>query len=43
MVQVKGLTELTLRERCREVKDEEEWWGDLKQETLAGICRVLVS
>ena len=41
MVQVKDLTELTLRERWREVKDEEEWWGDLKQETLLGIRRVL--
>lgn len=41
MAQVKDLTELTLRERWQEVKEEEDWWGDLKQETLGVIQRLL--
>ncbi len=30
MVQGKDLTELTLRELWNEVKDEEEWWGEVE-------------
>jgi len=42
MVQVKDLTELTLDDLWREVKwDEEDWWGDLKQETLCVVKRFL--
>lgn len=41
MVQVKDLTELSLRELWREVKGEDEWWGDLKQETLRVVQRLL--
>ena len=41
MAEVRGLTELTLRELWWEVKDEDEWWGDLKQETLRVVQRLL--
>lgn len=34
MVQVKDLTGLTVRDLWREVKDEDGWWGDVKEETL---------
>ncbi len=40
MVQVKDLTELTVGELWREVKEKEDWWGDLKQETLRVVKRV---
>ncbi len=44
MVQVKDLTELKIEDLWREVKgDEEEWWGDLKQETLRMVKRLLES
>jgi len=41
MVQVKALTELKVRDLWREVKDEEDWWGDLKQETRRVVQRLL--
>lgn len=41
MVQVKDLTELTLRDLWQEVKGEDEWWGDLKVETLRVVKRLL--
>jgi len=41
MVQVKDLTELSLRDLWQEVKEEEDWWGDLKQETLRVVQRLL--
>jgi len=34
MVMVKDLTELTLRDLWREVKDEEDWWGEINERTL---------
>ena len=45
MVQVKDLTELKLEDLWREVKgdDEEGWWGDIKQETLRVVKRLLGS
>lgn len=45
MVQVKDLTELKLEDLWREVKgdDEEEWWGDVKQETVRVVKRLLES
>lgn len=44
MNQVKDLTELKIEDLWREVKgDEEEWWGDLKQETLRMVKRLLES
>ena len=44
MVQVKDLTELKLEDLWREVKwDEEDWWGDVKQETLRTVKRLLES
>ena len=44
MVQVKDLTELTIEDLWREVKgDDEDWWGDLKQETLRMVKRLLES
>ncbi len=43
MVQVKDLTELTLRDLWQEVKGEEDWWGDLKGQTLRLVKRLLES
>lgn len=44
MVQVKDLTELTIEDLWQEVKgDDEDWWGDLKQETLRMVKRLLES
>lgn len=37
MVQVKDLTELTVNDLWKEVKDEEGWWGDVKRETLENV------
>jgi len=41
MIQVKDLTELRLKDLWREVKDEDEWWGDLKEEVV-GLIKVLL-
>lgn len=43
MVQVKDLTELNLQDLWREVKGEEDWWGDVKEETLRFVKRLLES
>jgi transposase-like protein len=44
VVQVRDLTELKVEDLWREVKgDEEEWWGDIKQETLRAAKRLLES
>jgi transposase-like protein len=44
MVQVKDLTELKIDDLWRVVKEDEgEWWGDLKQETLRVVKRLLES
>ena len=43
MVMVKDLTQLTVKDLWREVKDEEEWWGDLKDDTLRLVKRLLES
>ncbi|MFQ6030948.1 MAG: IS256 family transposase [Dehalococcoidia bacterium] len=43
MVQVKDLTEVTVRDLWREVKDEEDWWGDLKEESLRVVRRLMES
>ena len=37
----KDLTELSLRDLWEEVKDEDDWWGDMKQQTLRGVKRLL--
>ena len=34
MVQVKDLTKLKIEDLWREVTEREDWWGDVKQETL---------
>ena len=41
MVQIKDLTELRLADLWREVKEEDDWWGDLKQEMVRGVKRLL--
>lgn len=41
MVQVKDLTEVRVRELWREVKDEGDWWGELKEESLRVVQRLL--
>jgi transposase-like protein len=44
MARLRDLTELRLEDLWREVKeDEEEWWGDVKQETLRVVKRLLES
>jgi putative transposase len=43
MVQVKDLTELTLRDLWQEVKGEDDWWGDLKGQTMRLVKRLLES
>ncbi len=43
MVQVRDLTEVTVRDLWRGVKDEEDWWGDLKEESLRVVRRLMES
>ncbi len=44
MLQVRDLTELKVADLWREVKlEEEDWWGDVKQETLRMVKRLLES
>ncbi len=43
MVMVKDLTQLTVKDLWKEVKDEEDWWGDLKADTLRLVKRLLES
>jgi transposase-like protein len=43
MVQVKDLTEFKVSDLWREVKDEEDWWGDLKEESLRVVRRLMES
>ncbi len=37
MTQVRDLTELRLKDLWLEVKDEDNWWGDLKRETMMAV------
>jgi putative transposase len=41
MVMVKDLTELTLKDLWQEFKEEEDWWGGVKEEVLAVVKRLL--
>lgn len=41
MVQVKDLTELRLKDLWGEVKEEEDWWGEIKGQTLRVVKRLL--
>ena len=41
MVEVKDLTEVTLEELWNEVKDDDGWWGDIKENTLRVVQRLL--
>ena len=43
MVMVKDLTELTLKDLWKEVKEEEDWWGDLRENTVQLVKRLLES
>jgi len=43
MVTVKDLTETRLKDLWREVKDEDEWWGEISEEVLALVKVVLES
>jgi putative transposase len=43
MVMVKDLTQLTVKDLWKEVKTEEEWWGELKGDTQRLIKRLLES
>lgn len=41
MAEVKDLTELTLRDLWKEVKDEEDWWGDINERALNMVKLIL--
>ena len=41
MVQVKDLTGLAVKDLWNEVKDEEGWWGDVKEASLQLVKRPL--
>lgn len=43
MALVKDLTKLTVKDLWREVKDEEDWWGDFKEDVLRVVKRLLES
>lgn len=43
MVMVKDLTQLTLKDLWREVKDEEDWWGEISERTLNMVKLILES
>ena len=43
MVMVKDLTQLTLRDLWKEVKDEEDWWGEINEHTLHMVKLILES
>ncbi len=43
MGQVNDLTEVAERDLWREVKDQEDWWGDLKEESLRVVRRLMES
>ena len=43
MVMVKDLTQLTLKDLWQEVKDEEDWWGDISERTLHMVKLILES
>jgi putative transposase len=41
MYQVKDLTELTVKDLWREVKSEEEWWGEINERILGMVKLIL--
>lgn len=43
MVLVKDLTKLTVKDLWREVKEEDDWWGELKDEVVRLVKRLLES
>jgi len=43
MVEVKDLTEVTVEDLWKEVKDEDEWWGEIKSLSMRGVKRLLES
>jgi len=43
MVKVRDLTELTLKDLWKDVKDEEDWWRDINERTLNMVKLILES
>lgn len=41
MVMIKDMTELTLKDLWQEVKEEDDWWGEVKEHTLRVVKRLL--
>ncbi len=41
MVMVKDLTQLTLMDLWKEVKKEEDWWGEINERTLNMVKLIL--
>lgn len=41
MVQVKDLTQHTINDLWKEIKNEDDWWGDLKQEVLRVVKKLM--
>jgi transposase-like protein len=43
MYQVKDLTQITVKDLWKEVKGEEEWWGDINERVLGSVKLILES
>jgi transposase-like protein len=43
MYQVKDLTQLTVKDLWKEVKGEEDWWGDINERVLGSVKLILES
>jgi len=41
MVMVKTLTQLTLNDVWKEVRDDEDWWGDINERVLGMVKLIL--
>jgi transposase-like protein len=41
MVMIKEMIELTLKDLWQEVKGEDDWWGEVKEQTLRVVRRLL--
>lgn len=41
MVMMKDLTQLTIKDLWKEVKDEEDWWGDINERVLGMVKLIL--
>ena len=42
MVMMKDMTELTRKDLWQEVKEEADWWGEIKGQTLGVVKRLVL-